>query len=391
MSGRADAMRPLTVMHVLYRFSIGGLENGLVNLVNRLDAQRYRHCIVCLSDFDPAFVQRLTGDNFEVHALAKRPGNDPRVWWRTWRLLRRVRPDVLHTRNFVALELQLLGLLAGVPRRIHGEHGWDVQDPAGEVRKYQLARRVLGLCVQRFVALSRDLEDYLLTRVGLAPAKVERIVNGVDSERFLPAERAPGPTLVIGTVGRMKAIKNQTLLCRAFIALCARRADLRERLVLRLVGSGPLRADCEALLDAAGLAVRAQFVGDSDAVAEEMRGMDVFVLPSLAEGISNTILEAMSSGLPVVATRVGGNAELVSDGESGVLIASEDEAALAAALERYADDDALRRRHGARGRELVEARFSLARMVERYDALYRAPCAAAATLTTLNERPRARD
>ena len=362
----------ITIMHVLFRFSIGGLENGMVNLINGLDRSRYRHVIVCLADYNAAFLERVEVPDIEIHALDKRPGQDLRVWWRMWRLLRTVRPDILHTRNFSTLELQLLGCLAGVHGRVHGEHGWDVQDLDGSRRKYRLARRLFGHCVQRFIALSRDLERYLLRDVGIRADKLVQIYNGVDTERFVSAvARNPAATIVVGTVGRMKAVKNQTLLCQAFVALLERRPDLVGGVRLKLIGDGPLRQDCAELVAAAQRQDWVEFAGDSAQVAEQMRGLDVFVLPSLAEGISNTILEAMASSLPVIATAVGGNVELVVDGESGSLVASGDVAALSAAIERYVDDAALRVRHGAYGRQLVETRYSLPRMLASYDEVYR--------------------
>lgn len=363
---------PIRVVHVLFHFGIGGLENGVVNLINGLDAARYRHWVVCLTDFDPDYVQRVRTRNVQLHALGKRPGNDPRTWWRMWRLLRAIRPHVLHTRNFAALEMQLLGVAARVPWRVHGEHGWDVQDLAGGVARYRRFRRALSPAVHRFIALSRDIEHYLVDKVGVAPAKVVQIYNGVDERRFQPAVKRAAATIVFGTVGRMKAVKNQTLLCRAFVRLLEARPDLAPRLRLRLVGSGPLLAECTALVEAAGRGAQVDFTGDSDRVEEEMRALDVFVLPSLAEGISNTILEAMASGLPVIATRVGGNPELVADNETGLLVPSDDEAALATAMARYADEPELRCTHGTAGRAAIEQRFGLATMIAAYDRIYRA-------------------
>lgn len=360
----------IAVAHVLYRFAIGGLENGVVNLINRLPRERYRHYILCLTDYDPAFAARIVSGNCELFALDKREGQDFAIWGRAHALLRRLRPQVLHTRNFAALELQLAGIAAGVHGRVHGEHGWDVQDLDGTNRKHRFVRRALGLGVQRFIALSRDLERYLVRDVGIRPGKVVQIYNGVDDKVFVPRPRDPGRPVVVGTVGRMKTVKNQTFLVESFVTLLTRRPELRERMRLRLVGSGPLLAQCQTLLERAGLAERADIVGDSDRVAEELNAMDLFVLPSLAEGISNTILEAMAAGLPVIATATGGNPELIADGTTGRLVGVNDTAALVAALAAYVDDAELRARHGAAARARVEREFSMAKMVDAYDAVY---------------------
>ena len=132
----------IRITHVLFHFGIGGLENGLVNLINHLDASTYRHSIVCLSGFDETYLGRIKTDNYDIVDLEKRPGNDPRTWIRFLKHLKTWKPDIVHTRNFASLEMQALALVSGVKFRIHGEHGWDVQDPNGENRKYRILRRL---------------------------------------------------------------------------------------------------------------------------------------------------------------------------------------------------------------------------------------------------------
>ncbi|HHQ42191.1 MAG TPA: sugar transferase, partial [Chromatiales bacterium] len=132
--------RPL-VAHVIYRLQTGGLENGLVNLINRLPRERFRHAVVCLTEAT-AFAARIEREDVRVHELRKREGNDPALLWRLWRLFREMRPAIVHSRNLAALEAQLPAALAGVPCRIHGEHGWDVHDPDGRSRRYRLVRRL---------------------------------------------------------------------------------------------------------------------------------------------------------------------------------------------------------------------------------------------------------
>ena len=149
----------------------------------------------------------------------------------------------------------------------------------------------------------------------------------------------------------MKAVKNQVFLCAAFTDLLRRRPDLRAHARLRLVGDGPLRADCAALLAAGGCAEAAEFAGDSATVADDLRDMDVFVLPSLAEGISNTILEAMASGTPVVASDIDAFSRVLEDGEAGYLFRNEDPADLAFVINQLLDDPARREKLSAAGRD----------------------------------------
>ena len=370
--------RPL-VAHVLYRFDTGGLENGLVNLVNTLPAERFRHAIVALDRVEPSFAARVQRPDVEFIALHKPPGPTVAQFPRLWRLFRRLRPAIVHTRNLGALDCQLPAFAAGVPVRIHGEHGRDVGDLDGSNRKNQWNRRLLRPFVQEWVALSRDLAGTLTGPVGISPERVRRICNGVDSDRFRPAAvREPiggspfnDPRLwVVGTVGRMQAVKNQVDLARAFAQALAAAPALRERLRLVMVGDGPLRAEAAAFLAQAGLAELAWLPGERRDVREVMRGLDCFVLPSLAEGISNTILEALSSGLPVIATAVGGNPDLIESGRTGLLVPAGDTAALARVLGALAADPARARALGLAARQQVEREFSLAAMVSAYESMY---------------------
>lgn len=175
---------------------------------------------------------------------------------------------------------------------------------------------------------------------------------------------------VIGTVGRMQAVKDPLNLVEAFLHLRRSRPDLAPRVRLAMVGDGALREPVEARLRDGGAREAASLPGAREDVAEQLRAFDLFVLPSKAEGISNTILEAMATGLPVVATRVGGNPELVEEGRTGLLVPPSDPAALAAAFARYAENPGLVAEHGAAGRARARAEFSLDRMVARYTALY---------------------
>jgi sugar transferase (PEP-CTERM/EpsH1 system associated) len=367
-------------MHVVFSFDVGGLENGVVNLINHMPGDRFRHIVVALTRCAFGFSKRITREDVEFVSLDKSPGHAIKLYPRLYRLFRDYRPAVVHTRNLAALEAVVPARAAGVPVRVHGEHGWDVSDPQGTQRKFQLMRRLYRPFVDRYVALSRHLSCYLTEAVGVPAARVERICNGVDTVRFHPGPEgrsrldgcpfgAPDEVL-IGTVGRLQAVKDQRSLVRAFAHLVAQRAPGAERLRLAIAGEGPIQEQLEAEILAGGIGTRVWLGGARADVPEVMRSLDVFVLPSLAEGISNTILEAMASGLPVVATAVGGNPELVEHRRTGTLVPPADYVALADALAPYIADPLLRRRHGEAGRRRVEAEFSLDHMVDRYVALY---------------------
>ncbi len=372
--------RPL-VAHVVYRFDVGGLENGVVNLVNRMT--RYRHAVIALTEAVPDFCRRVQRDDVAFVSLHQAPGHGYKTYPALLQHLRALKPALLHTRNLAALEMQAAAWWAGVPARVHGEHGRDVEDLDGSSRRHQWMRRAYRPFVQHYVALSRDLEGYLHQRVGVPQRRITQIFNGVDHQRFAPAAnghstRQPiagspfqDPSLwLVGTVGRMQTVKAQHLLADAFVQLLQAQPALRERLRLVLVGNGPLRADCEALLQQGGVAHLAWLPGERSDVPDVMRGLDCFVLPSLAEGISNTILEAMACGLPVIATRVGGNADLVEHGVSGEIVPAGSAPALAAALSQWAADPAAAAAAGRAGRLAVERRFSLPAMVSAYETLY---------------------
>lgn len=369
--------RPL-IAHVVYHFGTGGMENGMVTLFNHLPEDSYRHTVICLAGHGD-FRQRIRRPDIAFHDLDKRPGNDMNWLPRLHRLLKHLRPAVLHTRNLNALEAQFVGAWARIPGRVHGEHGRDVHDLHGRNWKYNLLRRAASVWVHRYIAVSRDLAAWLARDIGVAPGRIRQIYNGVDGGRFHPRRGArpdmgrpqffAGDAWVIGSVGRMAAVKDYPTLIRAFAQLLGRHPR-PEALRLILVGDGPEMPRCQALVRELGLEDKVWLPGDRQDIAEWLRAFDVFVLPSLGEGISNTLLEAMASGLPVVATRVGGNPELISDGLNGTLVPPGDPETLAQTLLGYALDPALGQRRGDAGRRRVDDDFVIERMAAAYAAVY---------------------
>lgn len=370
--------RPL-VLHVMHRFDTGGLENGIVNLINHMPPYAYRHAVLALTEVTE-FRQRIQRGDVEFISLHKPPGHGIWQFPKLFKLFRQLRPTIVHSRNLAALEAQAPAWAAGVPVRIHGEHGRDVGDLDGSNVTYQRVRRLYRPFVHQYTALSRDLADYLVDKVHVSRDAITQACNGVDTERFHPSPAGlqpiagcpfdPAQHCLVGTVGRMQTVKDQLTLAHAFVQALTLAPELRQRMRLIMVGEGPLRAQVQDVLDTAGLGALAWLPGERSDVPDIMRGLHVFALPSLAEGISNTILEAMASGLVVVATAVGGNADLVLQGQTGYLVASSDPQAMALRLLALALNPQRVHSMGQAGRQRAQTTFSLQAMVSTYQSVY---------------------
>ncbi len=370
--------RKTRVLHVVYSFSIGGLENVIVQLINRLPADQFEHVVLSLTTISD-FKNRITQPGVRFIELNKPPGHAVPLYPRIYKLLRELRPDVLHTCNFAALELVPLGWLARVPLRLHAEHGWDAHDRNGKNLRHQRVRRFYRPFGSHFVGVSKEIDNYLGSAIRVSASRRSLIANGVDTALFSPAVGVrqavpgcpfePGKDWLIGTVGRLQTVKNQPLLARAFVHLIQQRPQAADWLRLVIVGEGPLRAEVESVLTAAGLLHLAWLPGARNDVPDVLRMLDVFVLPSQAEGTSCTLQEAMASGLPVVATAVGGNPDLVQEGRTGLLVPSDDEAALSDALASLWDAPELACAMGEAGRAVALRALGLDAMVSAYASL----------------------
>lgn len=371
--------KPPLIAHIIYALGTGGLENGLVNIINRMPTDKYRHVIICLTHATD-FAKRITAPNVIVIELHKREGHDLGVYWRLQKLLWTLKPNIVHTRNLAALEMQALTLLLPGVKRVHGEHGRDIYDLHGQNKKYNRLRKVMSYVVHRYIAVSQDLENWLLTTVNIPREKVQQLYNGVDLTRFnqlddtiktdvLPPEFAKD-CLVIGTVGRVAVVKDQLTLLKAFDILVKCDSDISDKLRLVIVGDGPLFTALKEQVSALGLEDKIWLAGDRKDIPDLLRSMDIFVLPSLGEGISNTVLEAMATGLPVVATRVGGNPELIEDHHTGILVPVGNSEEMARVLLDIVNDKSKLSAMGAAGLAKVQRQFHWDITVANYLAVY---------------------
>ncbi len=364
---------------MIYSLEAGGMENGLINIINRTPRDRYRHAIVSLNGAGE-FAKRLEDPSVKIVCLHSVEGHSFGLYARIWKALRELNPSIVHTRNLATLEAQIPAWFLPGVKTVHGEHGRDVFDLEGQNKKYNLLRRFIQPIVGRYITVSQDLERWLHETVGVADKKIRQIYNGVDQDNFFPAEKKNldlAPTgflsdnsIVIGTVGRLAAVKNQASLIAAFELLMQTASEHRSKLRLIIVGDGPLRDSLKQQVRELGIEQSVWMAGDSRDVPELLRMMDLFVLPSLGEGISNTVLEAMATGLPIVATDVGGNPELLEDGVNGRLVPVNDHQTLVSVLDQMISQKELLKSMGSLSLQKVGQKFNWNKTVDRYLAVY---------------------
>lgn len=368
------------IVHVLDRLSVGGMETVAVNVIEN-SRDRYLHSVVCLRGWSAGrLFERLGGLDVSVHSVGKRAGKDFGSYIALRRMFRDLRPDIVHTYNIGTIDAAVCARLAGVRRVIHAEHGRDAADPQGRNAKYRWLRRLLSPMINTFVPVSKDLSRWLADDVGISSQKIRLIYNGIDVDRYgkdeagspLPPDFARPSRVVIGSVGRLDPVKAYDVLLESFAKLLERQHELcdcaQPRLVI--VGNGPEYAALERQVQQLKIAPFVWLAGERDDVPQLLRAMDIYVCSSVAEGMALTILEAMASGLPVVATRVGGNPELVLENQTGQLVPAADSTALAQTLgDELAQPEQLDK-YGAAAQKRARSLFSIAAMISGYCALY---------------------
>ncbi|GAB4507881.1 MAG: glycosyltransferase [Sulfuricaulis sp.] len=360
--------KPIHIQHVILSLQPGGLENGVINVVNGLNPERFRSSVCCLQQAGE-FMGRLQQTHVQVHEMGLKGGNDYVLPLKLARLFRQTKTDIVHTRNPEAFFYGFLGAkLGGIKAVVHSEHGRFFPDKWHRMWVQRLFTRF----TDRVFAVSEQLKRDLVMHVGLPASQVEVIYNGVKADRFpvnkTAIRRALGISdgdIVIGSVGRLAPVKNYGLLLRAVPGLLG-----HHDITVMLVGDGPERARLEALAESLQIRQRIRFLGHRDDVHDLLAAMDIFVLPSHSEGMSNTLLEAMAAGTPVVASAVGGNTEIVRDQRDGLIFAPNDLEQLHARLALLCDDPVYGKRLGEAGYARVSQAFGIQAMIAGYEQLY---------------------
>ena len=359
------------VLHVVFGLNPGGAERLVVDLATGLPAP-HRATICCL-DERGAWADEAEAGGVPVRVLGREPGFHPSLGGRIARLAGDTGAGVLHCHQYTPFVYGALARLRSPRLRlVFTEHGRLAG--ARVSGKRRLANALLGRMPGRFFAVCEELRGFMI-REGFPPGRLGVLYNGIDPGPPAPPDardrarrdwELPEDAWVVGSVARLDPVKDLATLVRAFARLQGAPPPY-----LVVVGDGPERAALEAEARTAGLGDRIRFAGQRSDVRERLPAFDVFVNSSTYEGVSLTIIEAMAAGLPVVATRVGGTPEVVTDGRDGRLVTAGDPAGLAAALEELRGDRALAARLGGAGRATVEARFRFDSMLQAYLDAYR--------------------
>lgn len=369
------------LMHLVYSFDVGGLERIIANCIASLP-DNYEHTIVTLADYSEEFVAQLAKP-VKMIALNKPQGQSWGTFKQFYSVLKQEKPDILHSYNLASFEFQSMAALARVPFRLHAEHGRDVHDPDGTNKKYQILRKLVAPFVHKVVSVSDDLHQWLINVVGLSDKKCHLILNGVDTAQYKPAGRHAGASdndasqpLMFGHVGRLQAIKNQKNLVASYVLACEQSEKFKADTKLVIVGKGPLKEALEQQIANTPCQQNIEMWGERHDMPAVYQALDVFVMSSDAEGVPMTMLEAMSSGLPVVSTRVGGIPEITNK-EQAILVDAKSVEALSEGLLLMFDKYKAESEYGpvfsdmqAASQQLVEERFSQNNMINKYLALY---------------------
>lgn len=366
-------MNRIRILHIVHTLATGGTEAGVRKLLAGLDPEVFEQ-IVCT-------ITNTAAGAGDTHARVVTLG---RGTTRTGflvpdlvRMFRQEKPDIIHSRNWGTIEAIPAAKIAGVPVAIHSEHGRDLQTMGRQPWRRRIFRRACFGWANYVFAVSTELRSYYASELHINANRMGVLTNGVDTKRFRPnpalrqamrAQLGVTPeTIVMGTVSRLDPIKDHRTLLRALEVLLGHTPDL----LLVIIGDGSERAGLQRDVDASPLLQRhVRFVGESDDVPAWLNSFDIFVLPSLSEGLSNTLLEAMAVGVAPVATSVGGNPEVVENERSGLLFPAGDHVALAARLQQLAGDPGRRQSLAFGARRRIESCFSLERMLANYAQMY---------------------
>lgn len=368
-------MQTFKIAHVVYSFGAGGIENGIVNLINMMDTSKFFHFICCLTT-SGEFSQRLQTNNFHITELNKKPGNDWTLPFKLKNFYQKNNIDVIHLRGWPTLIEGIIGAkLAGLRNTIYSFHGKTYREIKSPNHIRDFTEGLTARRVKQILTLSEPMRDDLCKRLALQRKNVAIIHNGVDIVKFSSKEKREtirknytiaSDEILIGSAGRLDPVKNFPSLIKAYKLVSRKHPKTK----LMIVGDGEEYAALSKLVKDEGLVEGVIFTRYRRNVADYLAAMDIYVQPSIYEGFSNTIIEAMAAKLPVLATQTGGNDFLFQGEENNFLFLPTDVQVLSEKLISLIDSPEATTRIGESNFQKVTKNYSLQQMAKNYSDLY---------------------
>ncbi|MFH1776262.1 MAG: glycosyltransferase [Candidatus Omnitrophota bacterium] len=362
--------KKINIMHVTNSLDIGGLEMLVLNMLNALDRQRFSSRVCTLRE-DGKLIPEFTKAGIPVHIIKKRNGLDFFLPWKLKRLFQENQIDIVHTHNYAPwLYAAVAKNMVQEIRLIHTEHS-NVDD----LKRRKILEKILSYATDYIVCDSANVAGFMVKEENINRQKIKTILNGIDVGRFSRQDMQKTlkkelgideDTRVIGTVGRLVEVKDHLTLIKSFSLVL----DKLKNVILIIVGDGPLRKKLEDFSRDIEVRKNIMFLGARDDVDKVLQIFDLFVLSSLSEGLPLALIEAMAASIPVVATAVGGNCEVVPDEKTGYLVTPKEPKQMAEKIITILTDKKLQKKMGECACQRVREHFNLEIMVQEYEQLY---------------------
>ena len=363
----------LKILYVNYSLNTGGIETLILELSRRIDKSRFSPA-VCVFESGGRLQAEFVKLGVPVYVLQKGRGTDCCLPLRLAKLIKKEKFDLVHTHNQAAWLYGAIAAMLSGTRIVHTNHT-TADYHNYHARRWHLIERILSLFTQKITTVAKSVAEYMINMEGISARKIEVIYNGVKTELyeqdFGGAKQKEELNLddnhfIIGNVARLVANKDHRTLISAFKIISGRMPEAR----LVIAGDGPLKNELQFQIEELGLRDAVKLLGNRRDIPELLKIFNLFALSSLREGFPVVLLEAMAAGKPVVSSDVDGNAELVINDETGLIVPSGNPQALAEAIERLAGDRQKAEIMGINGRKRVKTLFSFEKMINGYERIY---------------------
>lgn len=353
------------VVHLVYSFGCGGLEKVIANLINNSEEYDVEHVLVSLTD-DISMLDQVD-TKIQVFVLDKKSGNDAKTHIKLFSLLRKLKPQAINTYNFGTIEYHLVAKLAGVPVRVHSDHGRGGDDPLGKNKLHNMFRRFISHFITEYVVVSYDLFQWIQNDIKVKSSKLTLLFNGV----VVPQDKNANinDPKVFVTIGRLDKVKNQKLLIDAF-AQAVKSIPSFDQCTLNIVGDGPLFNELQLQIESLNMQNHIHLLGFRDDITAILDESDIFVLSSLYEAMPMTILEAMANKTPVICTNVGGISQFITE-EQAWFVESENAEELKNKFNEVKDQKEKKLLKVNKAYNLVHEKYAVKQMVKAYMEKYK--------------------